>query len=693
MVQTPWGEGLSHHFTIDATHGFSLFEPWEARWQADAGPVESIWGGAARLDLSGHVRPRAPFAQWQVDDPSGLWKRIEPFEFDWACEVQGIRSPKLQADRLVLVGEWHAPEMDLRQLDVDLYGGKIEASARLDVVDRELMATAELEFDLGQLSPLLTPDSQRWMSQFTWATPPRASASVRVRLPEWTDEPPRWNEELLSTVWAAGEFQGRKGAFRGVPIATAQSHFTLTNAVWHLPDLVVQLSDGEASIEYTGDMRSHEFRWKLDARLNPKTLRPLLDAEAGRRILDEFEFTVPPSVRGEVWGRWQEPQSVGLQAHLAATNFTFRGERCTQFTGTGRLTGQSLYFEEVTVAQDAQQIFVPTGSYDLLERVIYVTNAVSTMDPDMVTRVIGPKVRAAIRPYRFDVPPRVLVNGRVPTVNPEDADVHFAVVGERFNYWKLHMPKVKGDVYWHGDALAISHVQATLCEGDLDWQGTFDFAVPIGAQLAFEGHLRNADLHALMEDLGLRTTNALGSLDAHFKIVNANSDDWRSWEGFGEVRLRDGFLWDIPIFGFVSPILNGIAPGLGKSRVNAGNATFTIDQSVVQTSDLELKSSALRLRYTGSIDFQGAVDMRVQAEILRDAWGVGRFLSKALWPISKAFEYRMTGSLHHPKTEPVYIPKALMWPLHPFKTLKGLFTRGDRPDTPAEAEGPSPAAP
>ena len=38
-------------------------------------------------------------------------------------------------------------------------------------------------------------------------------------------------------------------------------------------------------------------------------------------------------------------------------------------------------------------------------------------------------------------------------------------------------------------------------------------------------------------------------------ITRANSDDWRSWQGAGRARLRDGFLWDIPIFGFFSPML------------------------------------------------------------------------------------------------------------------------------------------
>ncbi len=42
--------------------------------------------------------------------------------------------------------------------------------------------------------------------------------------------------------------------------------------------------------------------------------------------------------------------------------------------------------------------------------------------------------------------------------------------------------------------------------------------------------------------------------------------------------------------------------------------------------------------------------------------------------MSKLFEYNITGTLSEPKSEPVYIiPKLILMPLHPFRTLEGLF--------------------
>jgi len=48
-----------------------------------------------------------------------------------------------------------------------------------------------------------------------------------------------------------------------------------------------------------------------------------------------------------------------------------------------------------------------------------------------------------------------------------------------------------------------------------------------------------------------------------------------------------------------------------------------------------------------------------------------------LWPVSKLFEYHVTGTLNHPKSEPIYVPKLLLMPLHPIRSLEELFPAGD----------------
>ncbi len=56
---------------------------------------------------------------------------------------------------------------------------------------------------------------------------------------------------------------------------------------------------------------------------------------------------------------------------------------------------------------------------------------------------------------------------------------------------------------------------------------------------------------------------------------------------------------------------------------------------------------------------------------------VGPLVSTVLWPVSKMFEYHITGPLENPKSEPIYVlPKLLLLPLHPIRTLEDIFIPG-----------------
>jgi hypothetical protein len=123
--------------------------------------------------------------------------------------------------------------------------------------------------------------------------------------------------------------------------------------------------------------------------------------------------------------------------------------------------------------------------------------------------------------------------------------------------------------------------------------------------------------------------------------------------------------------------LNTLLPGLGNSRATDAATKFSITNGVIYTDSLETRSTMMRLEYTGTVDLKQNVHARVTAQLLRDTWVVGPLVSTVLWPVSKLFEYKITGTLKNPKSEPVYVPKFLLLPLHPIRTLEGMFPSGE----------------
>jgi hypothetical protein len=179
-----------------------------------------------------------------------------------------------------------------------------------------------------------------------------------------------------------------------------------------------------------------------------------------------------------------------------------------------------------------------------------------------------------------------------------------------------------------------------------------------------------------------------GILSGELIITSANSENERSWNGHGKATLHDGFLWNVPIFGIFTPVLDGIAPGLGSSRISSGEGNFAITNSVVYTRDMQVRAPTFRLNYKGQVDLDGNLDASVEARIFRDVWVVGRLFSAALWPVSKAFEAKVSGTMDAPKTDLRFVPKFL---LAPFRALNAIGNAGqDKTGAPGKADETAP---
>jgi hypothetical protein len=57
--------------------------------------------------------------------------------------------------------------------------------------------------------------------------------------------------------------------------------------------------------------------------------------------------------------------------------------------------------------------------------------------------------------------------------------------------------------------------------------------------------------------------------------------------------------------------------------------------------------------------------------------------SAMLSPVTKALEFKVTGTLSDPKMAPLYFPSFFLAPLHPISTVKELFSAPNTNNTPA----------
>jgi len=658
--------------------------------------VQTPWAGARDIHFTARLTAPAD-APTNCDASLAWWTNLQPYRLVWTAKLAELKSDELNADSVSCAGSWRAPELAVTNLSARIGGGWLEGRTWLNVDTREFGFTNASGFDLHAVAAFLTDKTRERLAEFSWTQPPSLRAGGSLVLPAWTNRQPEWRDEVQPTVQLAGELAFTNGAAFGAAIDRADAQFDYSNLVWRLPEVTLAQSNTRLKISGSEDDATKNYRWHLSGAFDPAAIRPFLTASNAVRGFEIVRFNGPVMLDADVWGRLYDYDGIGATARVALTNFTVRGQSMDSVTGELSYTNRVLEFVNPRLWRGTQTMTADQITLDFNRRLIFFKNGYSTADPQPIARAIGPKTAHIMEPYHFLQPPTVFVEGCVPlhdingVRDVDDADLRFDVVGGvPFQCLKLKASRITGTIHWLGETLVLTNIAAELYGGAGNGFANFDFRVPHdGADYQFTTTVSDINLHALAADLSSPTNRLEGELSGRIVVTRGDTRDWRTMDGFGQARLRDGLIWDIPLFGLLSPVLNTISPGLGNSRATEAASAFAITNGVIYSNPLEIDTAMTRLEYSGTVDLRENVNALVTAQLLHNLWGVGPVISTIFYPVTKLFEYKITGTLENPKKDPVYvpgfIPKFIEMPLHPIRTLEDMLPGGDAFSGPTNA--------
>lgn len=685
QLRSEYGKTDLLRFNGQVSQTTSNFVPTRISGTATTTNAETKWGKANSAEIgftaATNTNPKLAAESWAT------WAKAEPFHLTWEMRAAGVETPKIKVEKVSLVGSWLAPDLKISALDGQLYEGGIQLTGKLNVATREASAKSSLDFDVKKVSPFLTPFGQRWIAKYSWEKPPNVEGEVRVVLPSWTNKEPDWRKEVLPTLQLRGSASVGRGAYRKVTATSASAAFTYSNMVWTLPHIRVNRPEGGADLNLVADDKDRSFHWRVQSEIDLKAIRHLLD-EKVQTVFDDFQFNEPPQIRADIRGHWAEMENTSASAEIAMRNFSYRSNAVDKVNCFLVFTNQNLRVTDGRLDQGNRFLTAKRVELDFRSQKIFFTDVFGTVDGHVVAGLIGRKVAAHIAPYQFAEPPAVRLNGSLTIGKEEEANLHFDVDGTQFRWKWFQADRISGRLDWVGDTLLVTNVLARAYGGGriAGWSD-FNFAVKDGADYRYDIAVADINIQNFMKTISDKTNHLEGLIHGQMTLESGNTDNLKTLRGHGHVNLRDGLVWDVPVFGIFSPILNAIVPGAGNSRAREGTANFTVADGVISSADLEIRAPTVRLKYRGGVDFEQRIDARVEAELLRDTWLVGRIVSLALTPISKIFEYRVTGTLSEPQSEPVYIPDFLMMTLRPFHSIKKALTPDK--ETPGSVPGTS----
>jgi hypothetical protein len=643
---------------------------------------QTPWGSARELSLECRATPatnaQPPEAGW------GPWAAIVPWTLDWQAEMSNMASPKLRLDHLAFSGHWHAPQIVIENFRGELYGGRVNAGGILDINSRELHCKGTTDFNPHSVSQLFNPAASNWLAQLDWSTPPKVNAQMRLVLPPWTNRPAGWSADMFSSLQLAGDFTVGHSSFNRVEDDSAAAQVTYTNQVWNVTHLHALRPEGDIDLDYTTGPQ--EYHYLIDSRLDPKSVLSLV-APGHPHVLDDFAFKQSPVIHTEIWGRWRDPGISAFTATALAANFAAFGEPVAAFSADVDYTNRILTVRSLSLSNSQCRVQAPWLQADLGTKMVRVTNVAGIVDPAILQRVLRRNSPDFLSVIHFDSLPSFSASGAFSLTNSQAVDLRFLVSGRRLHYTNLLADRITGEVDWAGQTVSMTNIAANLYDnGSLMGWLVFATTPQTGTDFHADFTVKDIDLPSMVTGMTGKTNKLEGRLDGDLDLAGPNnSADPSKLQGRGRIHVHDALLWDIKVFGMLSPVLNLFSPGWGYSRARDAVADFVITNGAISSDNVEMRCSGFVLKLHGTIDTNKQINARLEAVLSRDTPLIGELLSLAFTPLSKMLEYRVSGPWSDPVPEPVYVPRFITHLLHPFKALKAPAT-SESPPTPNEAK-------
>ncbi|MCE9615130.1 MAG: AsmA-like C-terminal region-containing protein [Lentisphaerae bacterium] len=482
----------------------------------------------------------------------------------------------------------------------------------------------------------------------------------------------------------------------GVTIAAFDGLFALDAGAWRIDDATTTVRQGERTIMGQGSVaydRTGELSGQGRAEGDPYVLIPLLDAAGagvGSRVIRDFMFPeVPPH------GEWsfrvprerQSGSEVRFQVWLESP--IYKGVNALRAEGSVLLSwNDGVFTADIRPLMAVREEGVGRGGLTIRSATnehILTFDAVSEFDPVAAAQITGVWTNETRTLFGFEGPYKLGGNGRVNLQDLSDVTLQADLSFGRLVLSSNDLRDCAFQFSMRGTTNLIENLQATWYGGKLvgrsEWRRVVDSITNGQYRMAFA--VTDADFAKLANSmLRVKKSEYSGRLSGQLSVEGLRGPEHvNTLKGGGNLSIRKGRIFMLPVFGGLSSFLARTIPGLdlviSQSDVQA---EFTVDQGRIRSDKILVEGDVLSLLGKGSCGLDGTLDFDVQLTFLKSHTLMSKILRVPTYIFSKLFEFRLTGSNKEPHWYPINFSKDL-WQRRPAERNKdGAGVEADTPE-------------
>ncbi len=578
--------------------------------------------------------------------PTGQWARAECAA--GPLTVRGRRVQEFRADGAWRDGDWFLDELALGDAD-----GRAVFSGSLTDSMRRVELAADGEVPAEAVEAFLPRAWRGYLDRGGWQPRGRVRLSGKIG--------PAAPDALLAHL--NGELAFERLSVRGVVLSDGQVRLAGAPGALMAEPFSVRVGEGgkrgRAKGRLTWAPAERRLDIELDARLDPNELIPLFTSNQ-TRFVRRFSFPgALPQFRGLARAH-PGAGDLSFSGRLTAAEFTYRGVEVATLSST-------VLFSNQTVTLDPWTFTRPEGvtrgrlSADLRRELVKV-DLESTMNPLAVAGLVGPRLHQALSAWRFEGPAWMHARGTVDLkAGNARTDLVLDTRGERMGRGRWMADNAQFTLRATGETYSVTNLAGRAYDGD--FTGTVRVE-PAAAgpehRYAVDAVLTNADFAKIAGRYARAADTPIGGrafLTLHVTGLVADAFG-PATRGGGALAIEDGALFRLPLLGGLSDLLSRIMPGLGFVSQTDLTCTYAIEDGSIATEDLRLAGDLLSMKSRGDLEFDGHLHFRVEVQLLRR--GPLAFLLRLItFPVTKLFEFQLSGTLDEPRWRPVNLPKEL----------------------------------